>query len=305
MGVIQLSPARGSSRPRVSTSHVIGGSGLAVLPAVIAFAVAVLWPAVAIFRQSTEPNPLGDPNAAHGTWQNYERLLTDPVYQDVVYRTVRVSVIGGVASVLIGLAIVVALTAFRRREVSSVWLFLLVAPILSGPVITVLGWMGLFVEGGVGYHVVNALRPLWGQGPGRVAETEIAMTIGTVHFVVPFVVLTLYPVARTVSRDLLDASLTLGVPPIRTIMRVMLPLCRPGIMAASIVALAMSLSAFVNARFLGGERNLVLTTLVSQLMNTFNPTMAAAASVLLVALGLVLVAIYGRVLSRQANGGPR
>src|SRR5690606_24642405 len=114
------------------------------------------------------------------------------------------------------------------------WLFLLVAPILSGPVITVLGWMGLFIDGGIGYRVVNLLRPLWGSSPGRVAETEIAMTIGTIHFVVPFVVLTLYPIARTVSRDLLDASLTLGVPPVRTVFRVVLPVCRPGIMAASI-----------------------------------------------------------------------
>ncbi|WP_418057830.1 ABC transporter permease [Pimelobacter simplex] len=295
-----VTPLRRRADARRSTSHVIGSSGLSVLPAVVAFALAVLAPAAVIFHQSLQPNPLGDPSAAHETWGNYDRLLTDPIYRDVMLRTLRVSVIGGVASVLIGLALVVALTAFRRREVSSVWLFLLVAPILSGPVITVLGWMGLFVEGGLGYRVVNALRPLWGGSPGRVAETEIAMTIGTVHFVVPFVVLTLYPIARTVSKDLLEASLTLGVSPVRTVFRVVLPLCRPGILAASIVGLAMALSAFVNARFLGGERNLVLTTLVSQLVNTFNPTLAAASSVLLVGLGLLLVGIYGRVLSRSA-----
>lgn len=298
MGVISRHRVAGT---RASTSHVIGGSGLAILPAVVAFAVAVLAPAAVIFHQSLQPNPLGDPDAAHETWGNYEQLLTEPLYREVMIRTLRVSVIGGTASVVIGLALVIALTAFRHREVSSVWLFLLIAPILSGPVITVLGWMGLFVEGGIGYYVVNWLRPLWGGETGRVAETEVAMTIGTVHYVVPFVVLTLYPVARTISKDLLEASLTLGVPPVRTIFRVVLPLCRPGILAASIVGLAMAMSAFVNARFLGGERNLVLTTLVSQLVNTFNPTLAAASSVLLVGMGLLLVGVYGRVLSRTAQ----
>jgi putative spermidine/putrescine transport system permease protein len=131
-----------------------------------------------------------------------------------------------------------------------------------------------------------------------VLDTEVAMTIGTVHFVVPFAVLTLYPVARAVPRELLDVSLTLGVKPVATLWHVFLPMCRSGLIAASIIALAMALSAFVNAQFLGGERNLVLTTLVSQLINTFNPTLAAAASAVLVVLGLVLVGAYGRILAR-------
>jgi putative spermidine/putrescine transport system permease protein len=269
-----------------------------LLPAVVAFSVAVLWPAVAIFQQSLEANPLGDPAAAHGPWDNYAKLFSEPLYLDAMIRTLRVSVIGTVASVLISLAIVIGLTAYRRKEVSSIWIFLLIAPILSGPIIVVLGWIGLFVNGGVGFVVVNAARSLFGLPEGRVLETEVAMTIGTIHFVVPFAVLTLYPVAKAIPRELLDVSLTLGVKPISTLWHVFIPMCRSGLIAASIIALAMGLSAFVNAQFLGGERNLVLTTLVSQLMNTFNPTMAAAASAVLVVVGLILVGAYGRILVR-------
>lgn len=292
-GGVNLVPAR--KRPRLYT---IGASGLGLLPAVVAFSVAVLWPAVAIFQRSLEANPLGDPSAAHGLWDNYAKLFSEPLYLDAMIRTLRVSVIGTIASVLISLAIVIGLTAYRRKEVSSIWIFLLIAPILSGPIIVVLGWIGLFVNGGVGFVVVNAARSLFGLPEGRVLDTEIAMTIGTIHFVVPFAVLTLYPVAKAIPRELLDVSLTLGVKPISTLWHVFIPMCRSGLIAASIIALAMGLSAFVNAQFLGGERNLVLTTLVSQLMNTFNPTMAAAASAVLVVVGLILVGAYGRILVR-------
>ena len=173
---------------------------------------------------------------------------------------------------------------------------------MSGPIITVLGWIGLFADGRTGFVVVNFARSLFGVPEGRVLDTEVAMTIGTIHFVVPFVVLTLYPVARAIPRQLLDVSLTLGVKPIATLWHVLLPMCRPGLIAGSIIALAMGLSAYVNAQFLGGERNLVLTTLVSQLMNTFNPTLAAASAVVLVVIGLVLVAAYGRILVRLERG---
>jgi len=282
-------------RPR---SYLIGASGLGLLPAVLAFGIAVLWPAIAIFQRSLEANPLADPSRAHGAWDNYIKLFSEPLYLDAMIRTLRVSVICTVASILISLAIVVGLTAYRRKEAGSIWIFALIAPILSGPIIIALGWIGLFVNGGVGFWVVNAVRALFGFPEGRVLDTEVAMTIGTVHFVVPFAVLTLYPVARAVPRELLDVSLTLGVKPVATLWHVFLPMCRSGLIAASIIALAMALSAFVNAQFLGGERNLVLTTLVSQLINTFNPTLAAAASAVLVVLGLVLVGAYGRILAR-------
>lgn len=281
---------------------MIGASGLGLLPAIIAFVVAVLWPSIAIFQRSMEANPLADPGRAHLPWDNYAKLFTEPLYVDSMIRTLRVSVIGTVASVLIALMIVIGLTAYRRKEVSSIWIFLLIAPILSGPIITVLGWIGLFADGRTGFVIVNFVRGLFGVPEGRVLDTEVAMTIGTIHFVVPFVVLTLYPVARAIPRQLLDVSLTLGVKPIATLWHVLIPMCRPGLIAGSIIALAMGLSAYVNAQFMGGERNLVLTTLVSQLMNTFNPTLAAASAVVLVVIGLVLVAAYGRILVRLERG---
>jgi putative spermidine/putrescine transport system permease protein len=276
----------------------IGGSGLGALPMVIGLGGAIVVPLVALTRQSVAANPL-DPSATAPGLSNYVALITTPTYLDAIVRTVRVSVISSAVSVTIGFVLVLALTLFRRREPrGSLHVFLLVAPLLAGPIVTVMGWVGLFSSGQLGYRLVNAARAVFGLETGRVVETELGMTIGLIHFLVPLVVLTLYPVVRGIPQPLLDASLVLGEPPLRTVWRVVLPLCRPGLMAATIVTLAMAASAFVNARFLGGERNLVLTTLVNQQMNTFNPTGAAASSVLLVVIGLALVTSYGMLATR-------
>jgi putative spermidine/putrescine transport system permease protein len=288
-------------RPRRRSNRVgitIGGSGLGALPMVVGLAAAVVVPVLALTRQSVAPNPL-DPTGGPVGLANYAALFTTSTYLDAIIRTVRVSIISSVVSVMIGFAIVLALTLFRGREPrGSLHVFVLVAPLLAGPIVTVMGWVGLFSSGQLGYRAVNLMRTILGLETGRVVETELGMTIGLIHFLVPLVVLTLYPVVRGIPEALLDASLVLGETPVRTVWRVVLPMCRPGLMAAMVVTLAMAASAFVNARFLGGERNLVLTTLVNQQMNTFNPTGAAATSVLLVIIGLVLVAGYGVLAAR-------
>ena len=109
----RVSPGK---RPR---SYVIGASGPGLLPAVIAFVVAVLWPSIAIFERSLQRNPLGNPNRLHETWDNYLKLFTEPLYVDAMLRTIRVSVIGTVLSILISLAIVIGLTVIQFRYVEK------------------------------------------------------------------------------------------------------------------------------------------------------------------------------------------
>lgn len=270
-------------------------------PAAVAFIVAVVIPSVAILIRSLQANPLAGDGAAHAWSGNYAALLSQYVVRDALWRTLRVSLIATAVSIVLGTALVIAISVYTNREPGSWRVFVLIGPLLSGPIVTVLGWIGLFSGGQLGYRIVNFIRDLFGLEVGRVVETEVAMTIGLVHFLVPLVVLTLYPVARRVPPELLDASMTLGVSPIRTIGRVVIPHMKPAIVSATIVVLAMAVSAFVNAHFLGGERNLVLTTLVSQLVNTFQPTLAAAASVVLAAVGLGLLAIYARVALRDPS----
>lgn len=276
----------------------IGASGFGAFPMMVGLGAAVVVPIVILARQSVAVNPLNPTDSAIGL-SNYAVLFTAPIYREAIIRTGRVSLVSSAVSVAFGFLIVLALTMYRRREPrSSLHVFLLVAPLLAGPIVTVMGWVGLFSSGQLGYRAVNLARGMLGLEIGRVVETEVGMTIGLIHFLIPLVVLTLYPIIRGISPELLEASLVLGEPPLRTIGRVVIPLCRPGLMAASVITLAMAASAFVNARFLGGERNLVLTTLVNQQMNTFDPTGAAATSILLVVLGSSLVTGYGLLAAR-------
>ena len=283
---------------RRSNDRVVGRSGAGVLPTLAILILGIGFPAGLILLQSFDPNPLASQaSAEHSLLANYQDL-TAPVYLEAVVRTVRYSFLASTLSVIAGTAIVIAFVGLSGRQRSSLWIVLLLVPILSGPVTTVLGWINLFARGNLGYVIVNALRDLAGLERGRVLETEVGMTVGLVHFLIPFVILMVFPVATRIPPELIEASLTLGNTPLSTVRRVILPLVWPAMLAAALVSLAMSLSAFVNPQFLGGSRNLVLTTLVDQFMTSFRPNLASALAVILIAIGFLLVALYSSALRR-------
>lgn len=290
-----------SARGVASEQEPVGATALALLPLAAMLALVVALPLALIFRQSLEPNAL-NPSAAHDTFGNYATLLSVPTYQRALLRTIRLSVLATAVSLVLGVGATIALTAFHhhhwRRAPTSTVVILLITPVLAGPIVLVIGWLNLLSLGGLGYGLVNAVRALLGLETGRVVQTETGTLIGLVQFLTPFVVLVAYPVLRRIPTELYDAALALGDHPLTAVRRVVLPIAMPAVLAAGVVALALSVAAFVTPQFLGGDRNLVMSTLIAQLLGSFNPTLAAAAAVVLATVGLALMVAYGRLVAR-------
>ena len=170
---------------------------------------------------------------------------------------------------------------------ASALTLLMTLPVLAGPLVVVLGWMILLSNGG------PLLGPLSGWiGRPRLLGSEAGMVIGIVHVVLPFVVLSLASVVRAIPESLLEAARSLGASRWAQFRLVMLPLATPGLLAAAIIALSLSMSSFIAPHYLGGPADLTLTTLVSQfVLATFNGQLAAMISMLLLVLMTALIGL--------------
>jgi ABC-type spermidine/putrescine transport system permease subunit I len=163
----------------------------------------------------------------------------------------------------------------------------LTLPILAGPLVVVLGWMIILSDGGPVLHPLGLRLGLLG--------SEGGIVIGVVHFILPFVILSLASVLRGIPPSLLEAASSLGASAWQRFTQVILPLSLPGVLSATVIALSLSLSAYVAPHYLGGPADLTLTTLVAQfVLATYNGQMAAAVSVVL------LVAMAGLILALTA-----
>lgn len=270
---------------------------LPFLPALGFLVVFLVLPLVTALYLSLSPNVLVHFEGL--TTKNYQYLFSKAYYVDVISRTLRLSFVTTVVALLIGYPTALALKALSERVGATV-IIGLTFPILAGPLVVVLGWMILLIDGG---PVIRTLTTLGLGGPFRLIGTETAVAIGLVHFTLPFVVLTIFSSLKQIPDDLLEAARSLGANRLRTFSAIVWPLSLPGVLSAVLIAFSLAASAYVSPHYLGGATRLTLTTLVAQfILATFNSEMAAAAAVVLLVIMLTVIFVFTRLVSRYIRG---
>ncbi len=271
-----------------------GGTAAALLlPSAVLLILFLALPLCATLWLSLEPNALVRFDG-HGLG-NYAYLANRAYYLGVVARTFRLAGESTVIALLLGYPAALALRSETERTAGTLSL-LMTLPVLAGPLVVVLGWMILLSNGG------PVLGPLlrWGViGRTRWLGSETGILVGVVHFVLPFVVLSLAGVVRSLPPPLLEAARSLGAGPLARFRLVVFPLALPGLVSAAVIAFALSMSSFVAPHYLGGPADLTLTTLIAQfVLATFNGQLAAAAAAVLLVL---MAAVIGAVTAGAAR----
>ena len=292
-GQVALAPV--SARPRARN-----WTPLLLFPAALLLIVFLVVPLCATIWLSLSPSNLVR-FQGHGLG-NFAYMLGKPYYTRVAIRTFRLAFESTAAALLIGYPAALSLRAIPERVAGGITLAMTL-PILSGPLIVVLGWMILLSDGG------PVLAPLSRAGliPRLgLLGSETGIVIGVVHFVLPFVILSLASVLRGIPPALLEAASSLGASAWQTFTQVILPLSLPGVLSATVIALSLSMSAFIAPHYLGGPADLTLTTLVAQfVLATYNGQMAAAVSVVLLIAMAGLILLLTATLSRRLSRGLR
>ena len=82
----------------------------------------------------------------------------------------------------------------------------------------------------------------------------ITMILGHVMFCTPYVIVAIIPKLKQVNPEIIDASFDLGASPFQTIRKVIVPIIKPGIIAGSAMAFAISFDDFIITYFIGGDK---------------------------------------------------
>jgi putative spermidine/putrescine transport system permease protein len=267
---------------------------LMLLPGILLLVLVIGVPVAFIFASSLEPNVLlmFDGPAL----DNYRYLAGRTYYVDVVVRTLEQAALTTLIAVPLGY-----LAAMTLRELGGRMGNLAVIgttfPILAGPLVVILGWMSLLPDGG------PLLGPLVRAGiiaPQRLLGTPFAVVLSLVHFTLPFAMLTLFTALRQIPSPLYEAAASLGAGPLRSFLRVTLPLSLPGVQAAAIIVFSLAASSYISPHYLGGAAELTLTTLIAQfVLATYNSPLAAASAVVLLALMLAVIVALSKLFSRM------
>ena len=261
-------------------------AALLLLPASAITLIAFLLPMGWLARLSLDLNDGGILVAAV-TADNYRHFFTDAFYLGVLWRSVWVA--SSVAALAVLAAYPIALFLFRTR---SRWRGLLavltIAPLLVSSVVRTFGWMIILGDQGWINSTLLALGLI--AAPVQLMNNTTGVLIGLTEIMMPTTTLALLAGFARLDLTLEEAARTLGASPWRCFRRVTLPLTAPGIAVGVLVTFVLSISSFITPSLLGGGRvPMLANTIYEEALETLNWPMAAAIS-------LILIAVFGAVL---------
>jgi putative spermidine/putrescine transport system permease protein len=233
------------------------------------------------------------------TLGNYTRVLFDAYYLSIVWRTLRFSGLTAFFTLVVGYPIALYLTVASSR--ARRWIiFLILSPLLVSVIVRGFGWVIILGPNGL----LQRLMELFGLQGVFLLNTEAAVIIATVNVLLPFAVLSITTSLQAIDPAVPRAAASLGASPIRVLIRVIMPLSSPGVLAAVMIVFGLSASTFVNPIILGGAGYKVLATaMYQQAMELQNWPFAAALAIILMIIVVVTLLVQSKALERDGGSG--
>lgn len=195
-------------------------------------------------------------------FENYIRFA-DPLYIRIFIRSFFIALITTVICLLIGypMAYWIANQPPKKR---STYLLLIMVPFWTNFVVRTYAWRMLLARQGQINQLLIALKLLNEDNVPTYLNTNGAVVIGLIYVWVVAMILACYASLTGLDRSLLEAAQDLFASPVRTFLRVTLPLTLPGIVSGSILVFVPSFGAFVTPDMLGGGKADMIGNLISQ-----------------------------------------
>jgi putative spermidine/putrescine transport system permease protein len=215
------------------------------------------------------------------------------VFVDVLLRTFRISFVVTLICLLLGYPLAYLAASLPPRRANLLLLFVLL-PFWTSLLVRTAAWVVVLQREGI----VNSM--LLGLGvigePLPMIFNRFAVYVAMVHILLPFMVLPLYSVMRSVPPVYARAAASLGAAPFTVFRRVYLPQTLPGISAGCLLVFVQALGYYITPALVGGAEDQMISYLIAfYASRTINWGMAAALSILLLGSTLVLCAVYGKL----------
>jgi spermidine/putrescine transport system permease protein len=243
---------------------------------------------------SHRENRFVDPSFAW-EWSNYSTAFSR--FGDQFYRSFLYAFAATVISLVIAYPLAYVI-AFRGGRWRNLLLGLVVIPFFTNFLIRTLAWRTILGDRG---QLVDALRSIGILGANdTLLRTPMAVVGGLIYNFLPFMILPIYVSLERIDVNLVDAARDLYSNTWRAFRKVIFPLSLPGVFAGSLLVFIPAAGDFVNAYYLGNVRTTMIGNVVQdQFLVQGDYPVAAALSFVFIAIVMVIVTIYSRVLGTE------
>ncbi|WP_413988163.1 ABC transporter permease [Labrys okinawensis] len=286
-GIVALPPARNRKRPFLQTD---ASRGFALVSPTLVYALIFLVvPILLVLANSFWTQHYLTIDRTF-TLDNYRTALTDPIYRDLLLRSLWVSLLVSFFTVTLAYPIAYFIS-FKGGRHKGLWLFLITIPFWTSYLLRVMSWKVILGYNGVLNSILMGLG-LTSEPSTALLYNTTAVVITLTHAWATFAVLPIFVSLEKIDRTLLEAATDLGDGPLRSFRRITLPLSMPGIVSAVMIVMIPTVGDYVTPQLVGGKDGVMIASAIqAQFGRAANWPLGAALSVTTMAIVTAMAAL--------------
>jgi putative spermidine/putrescine transport system permease protein len=225
------------------------------------------------------------------------------IYKQILGRTLGISFLVTLLTLVLGYPVAFMLATLPQRTASILMIFVLL-PFWTSLLVRTTAWSILLQDGGVVTQfmsvtgitaVLNALGLL--NGEPALYKTRFATVLAMTHIQLPFTLLPIYSVMKTISPNYMRAARSLGAKPAFAFVKIYMPQTMPGVAAGCLLTFILCLGYYITPALVGGPADNMISGFIDSAMNSENNWgKASALGAVLLFATLVLYYVYNRVI---------
>lgn len=190
------------------------------------------------------------------TLKNYIDIFTEPLYRELMLRSIWMSATATLATVLMSYPIAYFI-AFQGGQHKALWMFLITVPFWTSYLLRVFAWKVVLGFNGVINSGLMSLGII-DQPLEFLLYNPTAVIITLAHAWAPFAILPIFVSLNKIDRSLLEAATDLGDGPARRFWRVTFPLSLPGLLSAAIIVFIPTVGDYITPSLVGGTEGYMI-----------------------------------------------
>ncbi len=217
------------------------------------------------------------------------------IYIDLFWRTLRLSLIITVMTLLLGFPIAYLMALLPTRTSNLLLIFVLL-PFWTSLLVRTTAWIALLQQQGVINEFLVLVRLVDTENRPQMIHNELGSIIAMTHILLPFMVLPLFSVMKTIPKGYVRAAVSLGAHPWLAFWKVYFPNTVPGIGAGAILVFILAIGYYITPELVGGtEGTFISNRIAHHISSSLNWGLAAALGVILLGLVTALYLLYDKI----------
>jgi putative spermidine/putrescine transport system permease protein len=217
------------------------------------------------------------------------------IYLALFVRTLRLSFIITVTTLLLGFPIAY-LMAILPTKISNLLLIFVLLPFWTSLLVRTTAWIVLLQQQGVINEFLIMVGMVNTENRPEMIHNEFGTIVAMTHILLPFMVLPLFSVMKTIPKSYVRAAVSLGAHPWLAFWKIYFPNTVPGIGAGAILVFIIAIGYYITPELVGGTTGTFISNRIAyHISSSLNWGLGAALGVILLGVVTVLYLLYDKI----------